>query len=93
MYEDDRVHPFERGIGFLALRSGVPVVPVAITGSYGVRDPRWRGWPTIRVLIGEPIEPGVVAEAGREAYAQITTRIAQAVSELRERGLAKEMSS
>jgi 1-acyl-sn-glycerol-3-phosphate acyltransferase len=93
MYEDDRIHPFERGVGFLAVHSGAPIVPVAITGSYGVHDARWRRWPTIRVLIGEPIGRAVVADAGREAYAQITARVEQAVSELRERGLAEVTSS
>jgi 1-acyl-sn-glycerol-3-phosphate acyltransferase len=43
------------GIGRLALESGVPVIPVAIHGSAGVR--RWRRgrFPRVRISYGEPL--------------------------------------
>jgi len=43
------------GVGRLALESGVPVVPVAIHGSAGVRAWRRFRFPKVTVLFGEPI--------------------------------------
>jgi len=54
---DGSVGPFKTGISMLAERAGVPVVPVAVAGS-------WRAWPRnralprparVRVSFGEPI--------------------------------------
>lgn len=55
---DGSLQPFKRGPFNLAVRAGVPVVPVAITGSYDVL-PRhsWRIRPgTIRITLSEPLE-------------------------------------
>jgi 1-acyl-sn-glycerol-3-phosphate acyltransferase len=56
---DGRVQPFKQGPFVIASRSGVPVVPVAVTGAAEV-NPKARiavrpG--TIRVTIGEPVRP------------------------------------
>jgi 1-acyl-sn-glycerol-3-phosphate acyltransferase len=56
---DGRVQPFKQGPFVIAVRSGVPVVPVAVTGAAGV-NPKARiavrpG--TIRVTIGEAVRP------------------------------------
>ena len=57
--------PLKTGAAFLALRAGVPVVPVAITGSEHVWTlPRgWRVWhhPHVHVVFGEPYRPRVPA--------------------------------
>jgi 1-acyl-sn-glycerol-3-phosphate acyltransferase len=54
---DGRVHPAQKGAGLLIRRAGVPVVPVAIDGSY-------EAWPRgdklphphpIRILYGHPV--------------------------------------
>ena len=37
---DGRLHPFKKGPFHLALEAGVPVVPVAISGSWGILRPR-----------------------------------------------------
>lgn len=37
---DGRLHPFKKGPFHLALVAGVPVVPVAISGSWGILKPR-----------------------------------------------------
>jgi 1-acyl-sn-glycerol-3-phosphate acyltransferase len=37
---DGRLHPFKKGPFHLALAAGVPVVPVAISGSWGILRPR-----------------------------------------------------
>jgi 1-acyl-sn-glycerol-3-phosphate acyltransferase len=44
-----------RGIGRLALESGVPVVPVAIHGSSQVRNWRRLQFPRVTVLYGDPV--------------------------------------
>lgn len=57
---DGLVHPFKTGVSMLAERSGVPVVPVAIEGSYRVW-PRHRALPRparVRVRFGEPLRYG-----------------------------------
>ena len=56
---DRRIQPFKKGPFALALEAGVPVVPVAVSGS-AAATPRglvavWPG--TIRMAAGEPIDP------------------------------------
>jgi 1-acyl-sn-glycerol-3-phosphate acyltransferase len=86
MYADDTMHPFERGIGYLAAASGAPVVPAAITGSYAISDGRWLQRPTIRLTVGEPVDFGGIAGRGHDACARRTTLVEAAVRELREQG-------
>ena len=57
--------PFQEGAAYLALRAGVPIVPLAITGSAWAR---FRGQVLIR--IGAPIETG--ERPTREAVARYT---------------------
>ncbi|MGH2954710.1 MAG: lysophospholipid acyltransferase family protein [Solirubrobacterales bacterium] len=54
------------GVGRLALESGLPVVPVAIHGSLGVR--RWKRlqFPKVTVQYAEPMRFDVVAQPTRE---------------------------
>lgn len=60
--------PFEEGPAYMALRGGVPLVPVAITGTSWAR---FRG--RVQVRIGEPIPTG--ERATRGAIASYTARI------------------
>jgi len=56
---DGRLQPFKTGGMQVAMRSGCPIVPVAISGSYEIL-PRSRIWIRpghIKVAIGEPISP------------------------------------
>jgi len=70
------------GVGRLALETGVPVIPVAIHGSAGVR--RWKRlrFPKVTVQFGEPLtfapEPG----AGRERNAEVSEQVFDRVREL-----------
>lgn len=55
--EDGEIRPLEKGVALVIRRAKVPVVPVAIVGSFeswpkGQKYPRWR---PIRVLIGPPM--------------------------------------
>jgi 1-acyl-sn-glycerol-3-phosphate acyltransferase len=78
------------GIGRLALESGAPVVPVAILGSYQVRNWRKLHFPKVIVQYGEPFRFERVAGASRErqqAAAQlILERIRRMHDELSELG-------
>ncbi|MFM9108824.1 MAG: lysophospholipid acyltransferase family protein, partial [Chloroflexota bacterium] len=61
-----------RGVGFFALHAGLPVVPVAITGSAGARAFRWpprRAPVTIR--FGDPFMLPAGGPAGRRDRQQL----------------------
>lgn len=76
------------GIGRIALESGVPVVPVAIHGSAGVR--RWKRFrfPRVTVQFGEPISFPLEESPDRERQLEVATEIFGHVREMYE-GLAR----
>ena len=82
MFADGRFRPFGRGVGFLALRSGAPVVPAAINGAVGVPDRRWLRRPPVRLTVGEPLDLSDIAGQGRAAYAEAAARVEAAVRAL-----------
>ncbi len=58
---DGSIAPFHRGLGVLALKTGVPIVPAAMAGTgkrmgFGVRFPRPG---RVSILFGDPIRPHV----------------------------------
>ena len=63
------------GVGRLALESGVPVIPVAIHGSQGVR--RWKRlqFPKVTIQFGDPISFPVVAEPTKEQQLEAASQI------------------
>jgi 1-acyl-sn-glycerol-3-phosphate acyltransferase len=63
------------GIGRLALESGVPVVPVAIHGSQGVRGWKRLRFPKVTVQYGEPMSFDAVERPTREQQLEAATRI------------------
>lgn len=58
---DGRVHPFKKGPFVIAKEAGVPVIPVAITGSGAVTPSKvvavYPG--TIRLAVGDPVDPAL----------------------------------
>ena len=70
------------GVGRLALESGVPVVPVAIHGSAGVR--RWKklSFPKVTVQYGEPMTFPVVSQPTREQQQEAAEKIFAPVREM-----------
>lgn len=66
---DGKLLPFKKGAFVLALQTGVPVIPVGISGSRPIMPKgAWRVRPgTIRIRIGPPIPPGAKGEKGRDA--------------------------
>ncbi len=60
-----RLEQVNDGLGWLALRSGAPVVPIAVLGSAeamprGARLPRWRA--PVRVVFGAPVHVDVAGD-------------------------------
>lgn len=74
------------GIGRLALESGAPVVPVAILGSYQVRNWKRLQFPRVSIQFGEPFRfepiPETTREQQQEAADYIFDRIKQLHAEL-----------
>lgn len=76
-----KIQPLQPGAAYLALRSGVPVVPVGIAGSeeilraHGRRVPRFG---RAAVVVGHPIEPPALptAHVPRAEVEALTARIA-----------------
>lgn len=67
------------GAGWLAVRAGATVLPVALRGTDRVGGRRrWR--PRVHMLVGEPF--AVEAGAGRTAIAEATTRIQSSLAAL-----------
>ena len=76
---EGRIHASERdllrleeGPAYFALRSGVPVVPIAISGTSWLRFGR-----RVRVVVGEPLEPS--GRPRREAVDALTERTWEAL--------------
>jgi 1-acyl-sn-glycerol-3-phosphate acyltransferase len=63
------------GIGRVALESGVPVIPVAIHGSQGVR--RWKrfSFPKVTIQYGEPITFPVVENPSRDQQLEVAVQV------------------
>lgn len=78
------------GIGRLALESGAPVVPVAILGSYQVRNWKRLQFPKVIVQYGTPVRFEPVTDSSREqqqdAADEIFKRIKALHAELERRG-------
>jgi 1-acyl-sn-glycerol-3-phosphate acyltransferase len=70
------------GVGRLALESGVPVIPVALHGSAGVR--RWKRllFPEVTVQFGEPISFPVEENPGRERQQEVSDEVFERVREM-----------
>jgi 1-acyl-sn-glycerol-3-phosphate acyltransferase len=68
------------GVGRAALESGVPVVPVAIHGSQGIR--RWKRFvfPKVTVRFGAPISFEVVRSPSREQQMEAATEVFDTVA-------------
>jgi 1-acyl-sn-glycerol-3-phosphate acyltransferase len=80
---DGAMQPFKAGFAMMAARAGVPVVPVAICGTYEVW-PRHRALPRpgrVRVAYGAPIDP---PERSKEACSETAREVESHVRALYE---------
>jgi 1-acyl-sn-glycerol-3-phosphate acyltransferase len=67
------------GVGRLALETGAPVVPVAISGSEKARNWRRLDFPEVTVGYGEPMRWPTEAGAGRERQQQVADEVLKGV--------------
>ena len=72
---DDAVHEFLPGVGMLALRSGAPVVPVALKGSNLVVCDGRPGLPVVRIRVGPPVDLAGLEGKKSAMYQQAADRI------------------
>lgn len=93
-----RIAPLQRGAAYLALRAGVPIVPVGIAGSEEIfRAPRrgggrrrLPGFGRVAVVVGDPIVP-VAREGGtvpRARVDELTARLHTALQDVQDRAEA-----
>jgi len=77
---DDAVHEFLPGVGMLALRSGAPVVPLAVDGTQRIlRDGR-PGLPALRARMGPPLDLSDLTARNSRAYREAARRMHDAVA-------------
>jgi 1-acyl-sn-glycerol-3-phosphate acyltransferase len=79
---DGRVLPFKTGVFLLAIRAGVPIVPITLDGAERVMAKgRWELYPgTVRVTVHLPVETrGRRPEERRQLAAQVRATIASAL--------------
>lgn len=74
------------GVAFLAMRAGVPVVPVGIAGTDKAlpRDAKMPRFPRITIRIGEPVDPGSFAGGRKERMAAMTAEIMARIADVRD---------
>ncbi len=72
----------KRGVGKLALESGVPVVPAAIHGSAGVRSWKKLRFPKVTVQYGEPLTFPAVSNPTREQQQVVAQEVFDEVRKL-----------
>lgn len=72
----------KRGVGKLALETGVPVVPCAIHGSAGVRSWKRFRFPKVTIQYGEPLTFPQVDEPSREQQQEVANRVFDEVRKL-----------
>jgi 1-acyl-sn-glycerol-3-phosphate acyltransferase len=83
---DGNLHPAKPGVGLLACRTGVPVVPARVFGSFKAfgKDGVLRLGTPVSVVYGKPLSPSEYDDpsAGKERYLQASQRIMAAISKL-----------
>jgi 1-acyl-sn-glycerol-3-phosphate acyltransferase len=79
---DDAVHEFLPGVGMIALRSGAPVVPLAMDGTQYMLRNRRPGLPALRGLVGPPVALADITGRNSRAYQEAAQRMYDAVAGL-----------
>jgi 1-acyl-sn-glycerol-3-phosphate acyltransferase len=89
---DGKLRPVKPGVGFIAAKSGVPIVPVYIDGSWQAFSKNLktlRRYP-VTVYIGEPITFDLAkGREGREVYQKISDEIMAKIAALKDRHAGK----
>jgi len=79
---DDAVHEFLPGVGMLALRSGAPVVPLAVDGTQRMITGGRPGLPALRARMGPPLDLSDLTARNSRAYQEGARRMHDAVAGL-----------
>lgn len=81
---DGTMRPFRDGTAAIALRLGVPVVPIHVGGTFDAlpRHARWPRFVPITLSIGMPIEVSVRTAPSSEEIASLTESIRSAIAAL-----------
>ncbi len=85
-HETDELGPAHGGVAFLALRTGVPVVPVGIAGTAealpaGSRVPRF---PRVTIRMGAPLAPEEFEGTRKARVDAMTERLMRRITEVRD---------
>ncbi|MFT3780502.1 MAG: lysophospholipid acyltransferase family protein [Nibricoccus sp.] len=85
---DGNLQPAKPGVGLLACRTGVPVVPVRVFGSFRAlgKDGKLRLGTPIAVVYGKPLSPADYDDpsTGKERYLLASQKIMAAIAKLEE---------
>jgi len=85
--KDGQLQPARAGIGFVIAKTGAPVLPMRIFGSYDAfpKGAKRLRFTKITVVIGKPIlfSPEVLANATRETYQTLSNRVMDAIAALK----------
>ena len=77
---DDAVHEFLPGVGMLALRSGAPVVPLAMDGTQRMMAGGRPGLPALRARMGPRIDLSDLTARNSRAYQEAALRMHDVVA-------------
>jgi 1-acyl-sn-glycerol-3-phosphate acyltransferase len=78
----DGVGPFLPGVGMIALRSGAPVIPLALDGTQYMQSNGKPGLPALRGLVGPPVDLSDITARNSKAYQEAARRMHESVAGL-----------
>ncbi len=92
---DGRLKPLEGGVSLLAIRTGVPVIPVYISGTHEampVGSSRI-GWSRVYISFGEPLDPGSLTAglSAKEARVAFLRHLESVLSSMEDVSLEKKL--
>ena len=79
---DGRLRPAQPGIGMIAAKTGAPIVPVYISGSFEAfpRDRKTVALSQVTVSVGRKFLPGPENSVSRADYAAISSNVSEAIT-------------
>jgi len=81
-YLDDRLHPPKAGVGLMAMKYDVPIVPVFVANSANIRRQIFRR--KVAVTFGKPFHVADIPDLpeGKEAYQAIADEVMRRIAEV-----------
>jgi 1-acyl-sn-glycerol-3-phosphate acyltransferase len=79
---DDAVHEFMPGVAMIALRSGAPVLPLAVDGTQRLFRNGRLGHPKLKAAMGPPLRLDDLTGRNSKTYHEAARRMQAAVAEL-----------